>query len=215
MGAGRFALFLAGATWLALWRGRIRLLGLIPASAAALSLLLLRPPDLLISGDGRHAGITGEAEDKLLVLREGRSSYALDNLSEVAGMDGETVALADWPGARCTRDYCAIELKRAGRAWQVLLARSMDPVPERALAAACERSDIVIAARWLPRSCKPRWLKADRTMLDRTGGLALYLPDQRVITVAQGEGQHGWWAPRSREFPQPAPASQANPPRGS
>lgn len=208
MGEGRFVLFLAGALWLALWHGRIRLLGLIPAGLAALSLLLLRPPDLLISSDGRHAGIIGEAEGKLLLLREGRSSYARDNLSEIAGMEGEAVALADWPGAQCTRDFCAIAIERAGRTWQLLLARGMDPVPERALAAACERSDIVIAARWLPRSCKPRWLKADRTMLDQTGGLALYLDKRRVVTVAEGEGEHGWWVSKPSRYP-------ANPKFGS
>ena len=201
MGEGRFAMFLAGALWLALWRGRIRLLGLIPAGLAALSLFLLRPPDLLISGDGRHAGITGEAKDRLLVLREGSSSYARDNLNELAGMDGEALALADWPGARCNRDYCAIELTRAGKAWHLLLARGMDPVPERALAAACERSDIVIAARWLPRPCRPRWIKADRNMLGRTGGLAIYLNEGRVVTVAEGQGRHGWWRePEQRKF---------------
>ncbi len=207
MGTGRFVLFLAGALWLALWRGRVRLLGLLPAGVASLSLLLLEPPDLLISGDGRHAGITGEAGEKLLVLRESRSSYASENLSEIAGMEGETVALADWPGAQCNRDYCAIPITRAGRTWHILLARSMDPAPERALAAACERSDIVIAARWLPRSCKPRWLKADRNMLERTGGLALYLADRRVVTVAQGEGRHGWWAPKPKQFSRSAPVS--------
>ncbi len=199
MGEGRFVLFLAGALWLALWRGRVRLFGLIPAGLAGLSLLLLRPPDLLISGDGRHAGITGEAGDRLLVLREGRSGYAQGNLSELSGMEGETLALADWPGAACNPDYCAIDVVRGGRTWQLLLARGMDPVPERSLAAACERSDIVIAARWLPRSCKPRWLKADRNMLDRTGGLALYLDTGQVVTVAQGQGQHGWWRPRGDE----------------
>ena len=201
MGAGRFVAFLAGALWLALWQGRIRLLGLIPAGLAALSLLLLRPPDLLISSDGRHAGITGEADGKLLVLREGRSSYASDNLSEIAGMEGEAVALADWPGAQCTRDYCAIAIRREDQTWHLLLARSMDPVPERALAAACERSDIVIAARWLPRSCKPRWLKADRTLLDQTGGLALYLHDRRIVSVAESAGRHGWWVSKPSRYP--------------
>jgi len=216
MGAWRFALFLCGAFWLALWRGKIRLWGLLPAGIAAISLLLLRPPDLLISGDGRHAGITGETDGKLIVLRDGRASYARENLTELAGMAGETITLADWPGAQCSRDFCAIELLRGDRRWQLLLARGMDPVPERALAAACERSDIVIAARWLPYSCKPRWLKADRTMLERTGGLAIYLDEPRVVTVAQGEGRHGWWtgdrkspfipsaSKQNAEFPTPA-----------
>lgn len=198
MGEGRLALFLAGALWLALWRGRVRLLGLAPAGLAAISLVLLRPPDLLVSGDGRHAGITGEVDGRLLMLREGRSGYARDNLIEIAGMEGEAMALADWPGAQCSRDYCTIVLERGGRAWHLLLARGMDYVPERALAAACERSDIVIAARWLPRSCRPRWLKADRTMLERTGGLAIDLEGRSVVTVADGEGLHGWWRPPER-----------------
>ena len=64
----------------------------------------------------------------------------------------------------------------------------MHAVPERALAAACDVSDIVIAARWLPHSCKPRWLKADRTMLGKTGGLAIDLGKGRVVTVAEGTG---------------------------
>ena len=193
MGAARFILFVGGALWLALWRGRVRLFGLIPATAAAVSLLALEPPDLLISGDGRHVGIAGEAGESLLVLRDGRSSYALDTLTESAGMAGKALLLADWPGARCGIDYCTLVLKRGGRDWHLLIARGMHPVPERALAAACELSDVVIAARWLPRSCTPRWLKADRTMLGKTGGLAVDLGDGRIATVAQGEGEHGWW----------------------
>ncbi len=206
MGEGRFIVFIGGALWLALWRGRVRLLGLIPATLAALSLTLLRPPDMLVSGDGRHAGITGAVDGKLLVLREGRSSYARDNLTEIAGMAGETVAMADWPGARCSRDFCAVDLARKGRTWHLLFARGFDPVAERDLAAACDVSDVVIAARWLPRSCRPRWLKADRTMLEQSGGLAIDLANRRIETVAGGEGRHGWWRPptaRPSARPQP------------
>jgi len=74
-----------------------------------------------------------------------------------------------------------------------LMAKSRDRVEERALAAACERSDIVIADRWLPRSCQPKWLKADRNLLDKTGGLAINLAEQEFTTVAQSQGEHGWW----------------------
>lgn len=193
MGEGRFVLFVAGALWLALWRGRVRLLGLIPAAVAALSLFFLRPPDLLISGDGRHIGITGAAEGKLLVLRDGRSSYAKDNLSEIAGMSGETMTLDDWPGANCNPDYCTLVLERGGRKWRFLIARGMHAVPERSLAAACDVSDIVVAGRWLPQSCKPQWLKADRTMLGKSGGLTVDLGKGQYVSVAQGQGQHGWW----------------------
>jgi competence protein ComEC len=73
------------------------------------------------------------------------------------------------------------------------MARNRDLVEERALAAACERSDIVVADRWLPSSCNPRWLKADRNLLTKTGGLAITLSDERITTVASGQGEHGWW----------------------
>jgi competence protein ComEC len=66
-------------------------------------------------------------------------------------------------------------------------------IEERALAAACDKADIVVADRYLPRSCKPRWLKADRRMLDRSGGLALDLTNGSVKSVAEGQGRHGWW----------------------
>jgi competence protein ComEC len=197
MGGGTFALFLAGGLWLALWRGRARLLGLLPVALATVLLVTTPVPDLLISGDGRHVGITGEGEP-LLVLRQTRSEFTRDNLMELAGVEGEPVALAEWPGARCSADFCAIGIERAGRQWQVLMSRSRNRIEERALVAACERSDIVVSDRWLPRSCQPRWLKADGRMLSETGGLAIVLSTTRVTTVADSQGEHGWWKGRGR-----------------
>ena len=194
MSGTTFALFLAGGLWLALWRGRARLLGLLPAVVATGLLLATPVPDLLISGDGRHVGIAGE-DERLLVLRETRSEFTRDNLLELAGVTGEPVPLAQWPGARCSADFCAIELTRGGREWQVLMSRSRQTIEERALAAACERADIVVADRWLPYSCRPRWLKADGRMLAESGGLAIVLDGPDVTRVADSQGEHGWWRP--------------------
>ena len=215
MGEGAFALFVAGGLWLALWRGRVRLAGLVPAVLGLVLLLQVRAPDLLVSGDGRHVGITGEAADDLLVLRDSRSDYTRDNLTETAGMDGELRLLDDWPGARCNPAYCAITLNRGGRDWRVLMARGRTMVPERALAAACERADVVVSERYLPWSCKPRWLKADRDLLERSGGLTINFADRQIETVAQGEGAHGWWnpperLPRKSFTPQPSGSAEAD-----
>ena len=196
MGRALFGLFLAGGLWLGLWRGRVRLLGLIPAAIAAVLLLFRPTADVLISGDGRHVGIAGEGS-KLLVLRDSRSNYARDNLLEMAGMDGEPIPLADWPGAKCSRDFCVLTMHKEGRVWHLLMARSRDLVDMRALAAACDRSDIVIADRYLPSSCRPKWLKADRKLLRKTGGLAIYLDEERFVSVADGQGEHGWWQDKS------------------
>ncbi|MFV0643918.1 MAG: ComEC/Rec2 family competence protein [Sphingomonadaceae bacterium] len=197
MTGGNFTLFVMGGLWLALWKGRVRLLGLMPSLAGAGMLLATPVPDVLISGDGRHVGIAGEG-NRLLVLRESRSDYTRDNLLELAAMDGETVPLDQWPDARCSPDFCALDLVRDGAVWRLLAARSHNRIEERALAAACERADIVIADRWLPKSCHPRWLKADRKMLDQTGGMALVLTGETIQmdTVASYQGEHGWWRPR-------------------
>jgi competence protein ComEC len=186
-----FALFVAGGLWLALWRGRARLLGLLPAAVATALLMSTPVPDLLVSGDGRHVGITGG--ERLLVLRETKSEFTRENMLELAGVAGEPLELAEWPGARCSRDFCVVAIERAGRSWQVLMSRSRQVVAERALAAACERADIVVSERWLPSSCHPRWLKADGRMLAQTGGLAIALDGRRVTSVADSQGEHGWW----------------------
>ena len=51
-----FALFLSGGLWLALWKGRRRLLGFVPAGVEAAILVATPVPEILISRDGRHAG---------------------------------------------------------------------------------------------------------------------------------------------------------------
>jgi competence protein ComEC len=73
------------------------------------------------------------------------------------------------------------------------MTRSRDYLEIGALNAACAASDIVISDRGLPRTCVPRWLKADRRMLRETGGLAIVLEDRAVTTVAESQGEHGWW----------------------
>jgi competence protein ComEC len=201
MSHAAFALFVAGGLWLALWRARTRLLGLLPVALATLMLLATPVPDLLISGDGRHVGITGEG-DRLLVLRETKSEFTRENMLELAGVTGEPLELGDWPGARCSPEFCVVGIERGGREWQVLMSRNRQIVTERALAAACERADIVIADRWLPGSCHPRWLKADGRMLAETGGLAIVLDGQRVTSVAESQGEHGWWRPAKLRQPQ-------------
>lgn len=193
MGAGSYALFIAGGLWLALWRAKIRWLGLAIALVGAANLAMLRPPDLLVTGDGRHVAVVDPASHEVHALRDTQSTYVRDNIVELAGSAAPVQRLADARGVRCSPDFCTVNLRRGGRDWHLLMARSRDQVPERALAAACERADIVIADRWLPRSCRPRWLKADRNLLARTGGMAIDLRSPAVTTVAQEQGGHGWW----------------------
>lgn len=191
-GAPVFALFVIGGLWLFLWRTRWRWLGLAPIALASLLAALQPAPDLMVTGDGQHVAVNAP-DGALVLLRRRTGDYALQNLSESAAFQGEPMAMEDWPGARCNADFCSLVLRSGERSHRVLIGRSRDRVPERALAAACRRADIVIAGRWLPKSCRPRWFRADRALLDRTGGLAIYLADREVRTVAQGHAGHPWW----------------------
>jgi competence protein ComEC len=191
MSGAAFALFVSGGLWLALWRGRARLWGSAPAALATAMLLTTPVADILVSGDGRQVGVTGE--ERLLMLRETKSDFTLENLQQLAGSAGEPLALAEWPGARCSRDFCALTLERGGREWRLLMSRSRQLVDAGVLAAACAEADIVVSDRWLPRTCLPRWLKADGKMLRETGGLAIVLDGQRVSAVADSQGAQGWW----------------------
>jgi competence protein ComEC len=60
------------------------------------------------------------------------------------------------------------------------------------MAAACKRVDIVVSDRWLPKSCRPKWIKADRRLLEQTGGLAFYLDTQRVVTANENSHHLPW-----------------------
>jgi competence protein ComEC len=198
MSDGTLALFVLGGLWLALWRGRARLMGLILVVAATILLLLTPRPDILVSGDGRHVAIAA-ADGGLLLLRDTQSRFARDNLTELSATAARPIALENWPGAQCSPDFCVVEiasmdeLSGESAPLTLLLSRSNQIVEERALAAACERSDIVISDRFLPRSCQPAWLKVDRSLLRETGGLSINVQSRKVRTVAAREGDHGWW----------------------
>ena len=188
-------LYVAGLLWLALWRGRWRMWGLgVAIAAVGLMIATSRVPDMLVARDGRQIAVTGQG-GRLLVLRDG-DGYTVDSLKEAAAEGGDPLAIADAPGARCSADFCTLTIHSGLRRWSLLVARSKHYVDAGQLIAACEAADIVVAARSLPRSCAPRWLKADRRFLVENGGLAIYLDEPpSVVTVAQSQGEHGWWRP--------------------
>jgi competence protein ComEC len=190
-----FAAIVSGGLWLLLWRGRVRAIGVVPMLAGALWALMLPPPDLLVTGDGMHLAVRG-ADGTLATLRPRAGDYIRSVLAERSGDLGELGDLDDLPGATCSLDSCRFGVTRAGRTWTVLATRSHYTLPWPQLIADCARADIVISDRFLPRGCTPKWLKADRAMLAKTGGLAITLTSGDVATVADEEGEHPWVTPR-------------------
>ena len=206
IGIGVLLVYVGGMLWLALWCGRVRLLGLVPVAVAVVLMLMSPVPDILIARDGRQMAVT-DPDGQLLVLREGEG-YVIDSLREAAAVGTQPVPIETAPDARCSADFCRLVIRRGGREWTVLVARSKRYVDVNQLVEACADADIVVAARSMPWSCQPRWIKADRRFLAEYGGLSLFLgTNPHVRTVADGQGQHGWWhsGEATRQLPRTPP----------
>lgn len=204
-----YGLILAGGLWLLLWTQKWRWWGAVPLTAGALWAMSVTQPDLLITGDGRHVAARMD-NGAYFVLRERAGDFVRDQLAEAAGIDDELAPLADQPGVRCSPDFCVWTMERAGRNWTVMASRSGYRTDWEPLVAACAQVDIVVADRWLPKGCTPRWLKADRKALSATGGLAIRLSPPQVDAVAASWTGMPWGSP-----PTVMPPRQERPPIAS
>jgi competence protein ComEC len=190
-----FALMAGGGLWLALWRTKWRRWGVVPIAAGAAAALATPAPDLLVTGDGRHLAVRTESGE-LALLRGRAGEYVRDLMSQSAGYEGEAGELEQLRSAACSADFCAAEL----RGWRLLASRSDRLVPIEELRKACAEADIVVSERRLPAACRPRWLKADRDFLAKSGGLAITLgATPRITTVSRGD-RHPWRLSSSARF---------------
>jgi competence protein ComEC len=194
MPGGAFGLMVAGGLWLALWRTRVRLLGLAPFVAGALWALATPAPDLLVTGDGRHLAVR-TPEGGMAILRDRAGDYVRDTLGEGGGVEGDLAPLAEQANARCTADVCLVDVAGPDRNWRVLATRSGYLLPVREMIAACRGVDIAISERRLPRGCTPRWLRLDLPVLARTGGVAIRFAPPEVRRVRAAGDQHPWITP--------------------
>lgn len=192
MPGGAYALMVVGGVWIALWRTRVRLAGFVPVAVGAVWALATPMPDLLVTGDGRHLALRLD-NGELALLRDRAGDYVRDMLAENGGVDTELPALAEQRDARCSADLCMVTVERGGRAWRIAATRSGYMVPWGEMVAFCASADIIVADRWLPKGCVPKWLKLDRGTLRETGGVAITFGERpTVVTVRRAGARHPW-----------------------
>ena len=196
MPAIAYGLFIFGCLWLALWQSRWRAMGAAVAMTGLALAATARPPDLIVSGDGRHAAII-QPDGSLAFLRERAGSYIRDMWGDATAATLEP-ALADLPNARCSDDACVTDIVRGDRRWRLLATLSKEQVARPIFEPACVAADIVVSDRRLPPWCTPRWLKLDRGTLATTGAVAVWFDARRVETVHERLGDHPW-----RPLPEP------------
>jgi competence protein ComEC len=186
-----FWLVAFGGLWLMLWRSRARYWGIIPAIAGLVWALTIPAPDILITNDGRHMIIRLDNGD-MAILRERAHDYVRTQLAAREGYAGPLKPLEESPSAQCNDDLCRVTVSRAGRRWTIVATKSSYVLPWAPFVALCHTADIVVSDRRLPQACQPRWLRADRAALRRTGGLAIHLATASVEQSKTEGDEHPW-----------------------
>lgn len=185
-----YALIIAGGLWLALWRSRVRWWGAAGMAMGLTMAVLAPPPDLLVSGDGRHAAVRLD-DGRLAFLRNRTGDFLRDMWGDALATDGEA-RFATLPGMACSVDTCVASIDRGGHRWRLLATLSKDFVDRSSFEPACAAADIVIADRRMPYWCQPRWQVFDRRSLGESGAVAVWLTDPKVQSANTGIGDHPW-----------------------
>ena len=190
--------FSFGLAWLGLWQTRRRLTGIVIMLVGLASPLMDRPPDLLVSADGRLIAVK-TPHGAFLQMGQGGSKFTRDAWvqywaagsfqalpNEVAGM------------VRCEQDACLLRPypDRPG----ALLARGAQHPPF------CDQISIIVSAEPARGLCPKPWPKlVDRFTVWRYGSAAIWLnPDgARIMTDRWERGDRPWVPP----LPQPKKAA--------
>ena len=206
-----------GFCWLALWRGRVRLVGL-PVMAGALAAgLSAPPPDLLVSADGRLIALR-TTEGVFLQEQPGASAFARSALLRQLGatearplpQDGMEAAGA----IACTPEACRFR-PRPEAAEAVLLRsaparrgqRFPDPPDPALVRQACGGAALLVSAEPLRPRCATGQT-VDRFTVWRDGAQAVRLRDGAVQVASDRatRGARPWVPPPpmpGRPDPQP------------
>lgn len=186
-----FGAFIIGALIFGLLTTGVRYCGVLLCGVGIIAMVTAPRPDILVTGDGKHLALVS-ADGDVALLRGQAGDFVRGMMFEKAGSSAKATQIEDWPGVQCTLDNCVVTIIGEDRMWTLLATRTRNPIPSMEMAAACKRVDIVVSDRWLPASCRPKWMKADRRLLEQSGGLAIYLADQHVVTANEG-GRHTPW----------------------
>ena len=159
-------LMVAGFLWLALWRERWRLAGVIPILLALPLTFLLPRPSVLINEDGTTVAVRG-ADGRFSVMggKAGRFDVGLWLRADADAC--EAVAPEMSKGVACDALGCTTRL--GGEGPVVALANRADAFDDD-----CRLASIVVADLAAPSGCELHAMVIDRRELGRFGAHALY-----------------------------------------
>jgi competence protein ComEC len=166
-----------GGIWIYFWKARWRWCGIIAVVAGMSTAFSYAPPDIFISGDGKHIAV--RLDDGRMAMLKGRSTNINAQSWARAAIEQGYVEKDDIP-MQCDDKGCVITLKKRK------VAVLKDPA---AFADECSLSDIIITGFPVAgTACNA--MVVDKNLLDKNGGAALWLKDGQ-ITMKQTRLEQG------------------------
>lgn len=179
-----------GGAWAIFWRGRIRLAGVLPVALGVLLWVGAERPVLLVSGDGRLAGIMGP-QGRALSSSRGAGFAAESWLEDDGDLATQKIA-ATRDGFTGPPEARAFDLQ----GWRGVMLSGK--TASENLGPACASHDIVI----LPAAAEPvtprpsSCLILDREVLDRSGAISLAVHDGKLHITAARKSSRLWVGPK-------------------
>jgi len=195
-----------GGLWLCLWRRAWRLAGVLGLLVAFASPFLVRPPDILVSGDARVLALADPAGRLWLSSVRAQRFTSAEWLERRGQTEAElwsrapAEALAGWLAC----DALGCRYRRAGRSVAIVFAGT-------ALLEDCWGSDLVLAILPVRRACPREAAVIDRFDLWREGTHAFWVEEEglRWESVADWRGRRPW-SPRRTGEPVAVPDARAD-----
>ncbi|WP_018185439.1 ComEC/Rec2 family competence protein [Kaistia granuli] len=163
-GAGALLVFVAGFVWLALWRERWRLLGLMPMALGVALALFPARPGLLVSADGRQLALRGE-DGRYVMLARKPDRFVTDIWLRSDGDPRDRAAGGVVQAGGCDAAGCVGRLPGGA-----LVALAFD---RAAFEEDCRRAALVVTPLVAPAGCGVHTTVIDRRALERSGSIAL------------------------------------------
>jgi competence protein ComEC len=165
--------FALGGLWLAIWQRRWRWLGAPVMAAGLLTLFLVRPPDFLISGDGKSIALRA-ANGGFFIQAPNARGYVADTWFKRDGAAG----FAPWPRNGASADG-RLRCDALGCAWRdgaAVIAVVRDPA---ALIEDCARAALVVAPALSRTGCRGPPVIDRRALMSR-GSHAAWVAGNRL-----------------------------------
>ena len=189
------ALIAGGFLWLALWRERWRLAGLVPMAIAAPVVLMAAHPDVLIDDRGITVAVRG-ADGRYAIINGKGESFVVDNWLRADGdrrAPGEPGLTA---GVACDPLGCVAPLGPTGKKLVAVASR------RAALAEDCRIASVVVSRFPAPAACRDRAMVIDSRDVARHGAHALFTAGRDAsgrpvfrVTVAYPETRRPFMPP--------------------